>query len=447
MSKSIILIRNESKIGSIYVAPHPITKHVPPQLVSVEQGTWAYDTMSRRIREDILSRVFSENELSLKHLTALQALDLELQSAATEKLRYIKGGSRCPDIETWTDLLAEHVQAGRTWLQAPWLTAEFYFYRRIMEAVEYFESGIDPFQLQKDAGLTSAEAPIRSLTAQLAAATSSPDRLTDQTDEEAAAMLELFVVTALWGNRMDLSLWPATSDSSRAATAFEEAIAAGESQLLASDISVVVKELMCARAEGGRRMDIVVDNAGFELLCDLCLADVLLETGAASKVVLQLKGHPTFVSDALSKDVVATVEYVDSLSETPGSSEVGRRWARHLARGKWVLNEDLYWAQPQPFWDMPQEVTEDLRRSAMVFVKGDANYRRLLGDCQWPLSTPFSQVAGYFPAPLCALRTLKAEVGCGMAAEKVEMASAADKQWLTDGKWGVIQYFKSPSPI
>lgn len=55
---------------------------------------------------------------------------------------------------------------------------------------------------------------------------------------------------------------------------------------------------------------------------------------------------------------------------------------------------------------------QELRdESSMVFVKGDANYRRLIGDRLWPTDTPFSDVAGYFPARLCALRTLKAELG------------------------------------
>lgn len=47
----------------------------------------------------------------------------------------------------------------------------------------------------------------------------------------------------------------------------------------------------------------------------------------------------------------------------------------------------------------------------MVFVKGDANYRRLIGDRLWETDTLFSDVAGYFPTRLCALRTLKAELG------------------------------------
>lgn len=71
---------------------------------------------------------------------------------------------------------------------------------------------------------------------------------------------------------------------------------------------------------------------------------------------------------------------------------------------------------PIPFGNLSTLPTacapKDLRdESALVFLKGDANYRRLIGDRLWPTDTPFSDVAGYFPAKLCALRTLKAELG------------------------------------
>jgi hypothetical protein len=87
---------------------------------------------------------------------------------------------------------------------------------------------------------------------------------------------------------------------------------------------------------------------------------------------------------------MATCDYVESLGGPCVS--VGRRWRDHIAKGRWDLKEVFYWAQPQPFWDMPAEVTADLAQSAMVFVKGDANYRRLLGDCEWELTTPFATV-------------------------------------------------------
>ena len=89
-------------------------------------------------------------------------------------------------------------------------------------------------------------------------------------------------------------------------------------------------------------------------------------------------------------------------------------------------------------WEMPEAIRDELSGSALVFVKGDANYRRLLGDAQWPMETPFPDVVSYFPTNVCALRTLKAELGCGMAREKTDAASAKDKSWLVNGRWGVV---------
>ena len=45
----------------------------------------------------------------------------------------------------------------------------------------------------------------------------------------------------------------------------------------------------------------------------------------------------------------------------------------------------------------------------------------------------------YFPCPVCALRTLKAELGCGMDADQVEKAKALDDAWMTNGRFGVVQ--------
>eukprot|EP00242_Pyramimonas_sp_CCMP2087_P018154 CAMPEP_0198224754 /NCGR_PEP_ID=MMETSP1445-20131203/98209_1 /TAXON_ID=36898 /ORGANISM="Pyramimonas sp., Strain CCMP2087" /LENGTH=151 /DNA_ID=CAMNT_0043904031 /DNA_START=162 /DNA_END=614 /DNA_ORIENTATION=- len=151
--------------------------------------------MSRRIREDILSRVFAENDFDPEQLAALKALDEELQTAGTSELRDIQedGG---PDVATWRTIMAQYVDAKSNWLDTPWLTAEFYFYRRIIEAIGYFETLVDPFQAQKDLGLTSARAPIESLTAQLQAVAPAFDAMTDK---EVEASLELFVLTALWG--------------------------------------------------------------------------------------------------------------------------------------------------------------------------------------------------------------------------------------------------------
>ncbi len=96
--------------------------------------------------------------------------------------------------------------------------------------------------------------------------------------------------------------------------------------------------------------------------------------------------------------------------------------------------------QPQPFWEIPKDISQDMKVSSrLVFVKGDANYRRLLGDRKWAFDTPFADVCGYFPTNLCALRAIKAELGCGMPEEKTRAARALDDKWLVSGRFGIIQ--------
>ena len=70
----------------------------------------------------------------------------------------------------------------------------------------------------------------------------------------------------------------------------------------------------------------------------------------------------------------------------------------------------------------------------------DANYRRLLGDLDWPYTTPFAEILAYFPAPIVALRTVKAEIACGMQPGQAESVAAQDPDWMIAGHWGVVQF-------
>jgi hypothetical protein len=169
-----------------------------------------------------------------------------------------------------------------------------------------------------------------------------------------------------------------------------------------------------------------------------------VQSGIASVVTFQLKSHPTFVSDALEKDLLDTVEHYQQLDSTihPHSKAAGDIWKQFLDEGKWECREDKFWVQPYAMWDMPEPLRSDMTtRCDLAFVKGDANYRRLLGDRLWDLTTPFEDVVGaYFPCPVCALRTLKAEIGCGMEAEQVARAKEMDEHWMVNGRFGVVQF-------
>jgi hypothetical protein len=91
------------------------------------------------------------------------------------------------------------------------------------------------------------------------------------------------------------------------------------------------------------------------------------------------------------------------------------------------------------FRQMPAHLRQSLARSAVVLIKGDVNYRRLLDDRAWPHNTRMEDVCSYFPAPFVTLRTLKGEIMVGLKPGQAEELQAADPIWMINGKRGVIQ--------
>jgi hypothetical protein len=158
-------------------------------------------------------------------------------------------------------------------------------------------------------------------------------------------------------------------------------------------------------------------------------------------VRLHVKPHPTYVSDAMLKDVLATLDFFKADSNTE-VRELGFRLADFWAQDRLQIRDNFFWTSPLPGWELPRSLKIELSRSSLVISKGDANYRRLLGDLNWPKTTKFSDILAYFPAPIVALRTLKAEIACGMQPGQTGEVAAKDPSWMTNGRWGMIQFFK-----
>jgi hypothetical protein len=324
-------------------------------------------------------------------------------------------GEDAHDQRQWLEWGGESVY-GRPWGEAPFLWAESYFYRRLLEATGYFSpgtwQGIDPFAPFKNAELTGP-----AVDAELAALGDLPALSTEKRGE-------VLLSSALWGNRADLS--------------FQITATPGDAQLpaLIADESPVLWSTLAAASSP--RVGIIADNAGRELLPDLVLIDHLLTSGLATEVVLYVKPSPYYVSDATTADVLATVNRLRATPEQEAEL-IGRRLWQAMNTGTLNVHTHPFFCAPLPFDAMPTDLSSELADATMTILKGDLNYRRLVGDQLWDPTTPFAERAGHFPSPVAALRTLKSDVIVGLDSLVVAHLEDTGEPWRTSGKYGLIQ--------
>ncbi|MFF3848850.1 damage-control phosphatase ARMT1 family protein [Streptomyces sp. NPDC002328] len=312
--------------------------------------------------------------------------------------------------------------AGRSWFEIPWLWSESYFYRQLLQVVGYFGGGdgtwrgIDPFRPFKLAELDSPETD-----QELAALDDLADR---PAEEQARALLH----GSLWGNRADLGFRLSDADAQH-----REAVHA-----LVSDDSEALWSLLPASPGGSGTLCLVADNAGRELVPDLLLAAHLLAHGRIGRVVLHVKPYPYYVSDATAADVVDALR---RLTAAPGEAAAyGRRLWSAMADGTLVLRAHPFAAAPLPYAEMPDDLRAEFAAATLTIVKGDLNYRRLVGDRPWPPTTPFAEVTAHFPGPVVALRTLKSDVVTGLTADtEAALVAAEGQRWRTGGTRALIQ--------
>ncbi|EHC09668.1 damage-control phosphatase ARMT1 family protein [Fischerella thermalis] len=397
---------------------------LPASLVGSEVGTFTEFTVTQRM-PGIARRVIAENNFSLNINESLENLANQLPSGYLLPFEDDSG----VDVGDWKKYLEPYKE--QRWIDIPWFFAETYFYRLILNITNYFQSGewqgVDPFHLQKSQGLKTSLDAINTLCYQVTQWLQESEK-SGKTNQGVLTTLLYF---ALWGNRVDLSLWSAF-ESDRSNFDIENQ----KAHILVDDAGLVTELLVTSACQ---RVDFVVDNAGFELICDLCLVDFLLGSGVIDQIKLHLKPHPTFVSDAMIKDVYDTVEFL-AASNHQQVTNFAQRLQAYIASGKLILGDDYFWTSPLAFWEIPESLKQELADADLLLIKGDANYRRLLGDRHWDFTTNIADIVCYLPVPIVALRTLKSEVAVGLQPEVIEKVSKSDSDWLTNGQWGVVQF-------
>ena len=212
----------------------------------------------------------------------------------------------------------------------------------------------------------------------------------------------------LWGNATDLSLLPNLSYDDIQKLQGAEARKLAENNILVNDLPAAFEILKKAQSEGKaeRRVDIVLDNAGFELYVDLVLAGYLLSAGLATQIIIHPKSIPWYVSDVLPtdfSDLLNSISNPRAFFETQSEDEalqdktpaplsdvevenmqfLFQEWISHHAEGRLVMRPNRYWTAAGSFWRLPAEAPElhnDLKESELVIFKGDLNYRKLTAD-------------------------------------------------------------------
>lgn len=381
-----------------------------PVILGNEPGSFARSVLAER-HPALVERVRQAFPYGPGQHRALDALLAECSDGVIKPL-----GEDAADRERWETWGLGCF--GLPWFDVPFLWAESYFYRRLLDAVGYFAGGpwqgIDPFGPFKQAELRTEETE---------AELSALDRLALRpVDEQATALLH----GSLWGNRADLGFRLTSGDAAGAGT--DAPLVADDSETLWSLLPAGAPNTLC----------LVADNAGRELLPDLLLVDHVLRHQHAEHVILHVKPSPYYVSDATTADVIDCLRRLKQADGVAGV--IGRRLWAAMGRGRIVLRAHAFSCAPFPYAEMPDDLRQEFAEATVTVMKGDLNYRRLVGDRMWPPTTSFAEVTAYFPGPVVALRTLKSDVITGLDAQTESALDAAHgRRWRTSGTHALIQ--------
>ncbi|KAI9842822.1 MAG: hypothetical protein M1838_002973 [Thelocarpon superellum] len=389
-----------------------------------------------------------------------------------------------PDIAGYNEELRQLTSP--TWFDVPWLYAECYMYRRVhsLFALTQHWKSYDVFAQQKLSSFRSSRPAVLELAARyhdLMGQLEAADRHVSAEANQAEQLLftEMCEI-CLWGNATDLSLLTTLTYDDIQKLQGSEARKTSEKNVLVNDLPHAYQALKTSqRADPGgeRRVDIVLDNAGFELFVDLILAGYLLAAKLATTIVLHPKSMPWFVSDVVPADFAAllsvladpqtfyaaSVEEQDTSTQAPALSAaevehlsfVFSHWSGFHEEGQLVIRPNQFWTHAGSYWRLPESAPrlhQDLQDSELVIFKGDLNYRKLTADAPWDPTEPFARAIG--PLGLgsgirtLALRTCKADVVVGLPPHRdEELRAMADgggdsgaRKWAWTGKWAVVQF-------
>ncbi|XP_023013218.2 damage-control phosphatase ARMT1 [Leptinotarsa decemlineata] len=343
--------------------------------------------------------------------------------------------SQLPDAKIYNDHITKQTneEGQPTHFHTIWLLTECYMYRRINQIFENTNTlkHYDYFRNKKEESFISALPLICQMGKHLIEVL---NKSGDATREEFIQILKL----NLWGNKCDLSL--SLGKVSEHSTLFDTHVL--DSKILC-DQSEHIWNAVSNTQSSSDIIDIVLDNAGYEVFTDLCLADYLISKNLAKSVRIYVKTIPWFISDVMQHDLNWLI-----LMLKQNSNEIlvqlGEKWGNYIEKGVWTIVESDFWTLPLEFAHMPKvnpELYRQLAEAKIILFKGDLNYRKLFGEKNWDPATSVDDALNSFnPSKLGILRTVKADIICGLSEGLAEKIEASNPNWMETGDYGLIQF-------
>jgi uncharacterized protein with ATP-grasp and redox domains len=375
---------------------HPLDKY--PPITAEREDSFARLTVEKRFPK-IIADIKKHNPGKYE-----QELDAILED---KFIRQVK----LPDSEktNWEDFFKEY--ENESWYKTPFFFLELYFYKRI----NILFRDEDPFRKSKQEDLIANPLFLKQV-----------DSFYSQLDQ---ASLRDVILLSLWGNKADLSLLNRIDQTSKNATFSDDNLLIDHS----ADIEAKLKST-------SKRIDIVLDNAGIELLTDLIFVDYILKQFKISEVVLHFKSEPVFVSDALIHDFYDLLEFISTNNSLASLKQLVINIKSGISENRIIINSNFIWGQPVHLYKPEFGFEYLFDNTNLIILKGDANYRRILGDKNIPFTTSDSILDGVYSKNIAAFRTLKSEIIIHISEEIINNISNFSNQWCINGSKGVVYY-------
>ncbi|KAK1934529.1 Protein-glutamate O-methyltransferase C1393.13 [Phytophthora citrophthora] len=392
-----------------------VPQMMPPEFIAhLEQRAWVIHQLG------LNTSLSSTDQFSLEQSKKLLQLAQELEFDADIPLPSTLNVTWGATTAEWEKLLSGK---GYRWHNAPWFLAGMYMFHLILLVSELAQE--TPWRLLQTAVELSKQK--------------------ESGSDNRRVQLQQFIKLSLWGNKADgcyKEVKDTVSGDDASLVFDDELLLFNDSDKVVAYLEKKARELSGSENVG---VEFINDNSGTELLLDLALAYHLLTHGWCGKVTVNVKMEPMYVSDAISADVYEHISEMQRDTRTTEVQALDKRLAGYVQEKKLVVRPDIFWNCYTFYWQMPMEMQKRLaNETSLVIIKGDLNYRRLLGDRLWPPSTSIEEVVPYFPTAFVSFRTMKSTLVAGIPAAIVENLDNEDPKWRFNGKRAIIQSVLPP---